>query len=70
MSTADWAYVPAGSGPGHLQRVAGDLAFTKAQRTYIAFIDHTRDCATCSVDSQHCTKAEELWAAYQAAPST
>lgn len=67
MSSAKWAYVPAGSGPGHLQRVASNSQFNRAQAAYRAYIAHGRGCPTCAVDSTVCTTAEELWNAYQAA---
>ncbi|MFF3517967.1 hypothetical protein ACWEO4_37200 [Streptomyces sp. NPDC004393] len=67
MSRAGWAYVPAGSGPGRLQRIASSSRETRIQRAYRAYIDHGRGCATCAVDSALCATAEELWSAYQAA---
>ncbi|WP_405653951.1 hypothetical protein [Streptomyces sp. NBC_00019] len=66
MSTTGWVYVPASSGAGHLQRVASNTEFNRTQRAYI---DHSRDCQTCAVDSTACTTAEELWGIYRAAMS-
>lgn len=66
MSTASWAYVPAGSGPGHLQRVASNTQFNRTQQAYRAYIAHSRDCQTCAVDSTACATAEELWGLYRA----
>ncbi|MDQ0605442.1 hypothetical protein QF037_009787 [Streptomyces canus] len=48
MSTAGWVYVPAGSGAGHLQRVASNTQFNRALRAYRAYIDHSSDCQTCT----------------------
>ncbi|MET8954352.1 hypothetical protein ACWEO4_45440 [Streptomyces sp. NPDC004393] len=67
MSRAVWAYVPAGSGPGRLQRIARNSRDTQVQRAYRAYIDHGRNCATCAVDSAQCPTAEDLWGRYQAA---
>jgi hypothetical protein len=49
-----------------MQRVASNAAFTQTQTAYRAYIDHSRDCATCAVDSGQCATAEQFWEAYQA----
>ncbi|MGW3028261.1 hypothetical protein [Streptomyces sp. NPDC001221] len=67
MSRADWAHVPASSGPGRLQRIASTIRDTRIQRAYRAYMDHRGGCATCAVDSRQCPTAEELWGTYQAA---
>ncbi|GAA3062724.1 type II secretion system protein GspJ [Streptomyces glomeratus] len=67
MSRAGWAYVPAGSGRGRLQRIASNSREARVQRAYRTYIDHCRGCAVCAVDSALCPTAEELWGTYQAA---
>lgn len=70
MSKATWEYVPATSGPGHLQRVADDAQFTRVHRAYRAYLDHTGACSTCAVDTIVCAEAEAFWQAYQATLGT
>lgn len=65
MSKRTWEYVPAGSGPGHLQRVAGNTQFNRVQRAYRTYLDHTGSCSTCGVDTTVCKEAEASWQAYQ-----
>ncbi|MDH6214356.1 hypothetical protein [Streptomyces pseudovenezuelae] len=69
MSRPGWAFVNAGSGPGHLQRVPSNAQFTRVQRAYRAYIDHSRDCPNCAFDTTSCDVAEELWRTYVAANS-
>jgi hypothetical protein len=67
VTRAGWAFVNAGSGAGHLQRVASDLQFTRVQRAYRAYIDHSKGCPNCAFDTTTCSTAEELWTQYAAA---
>ncbi|MFE0383931.1 hypothetical protein ACFW1F_07575 [Streptomyces bungoensis] len=67
MSRSDWQYVDAGSGVGHLQRMASNAEYNRIQAAYRAYIDHCRNCATCAVDSGLCTTAGTLWTAYREA---
>lgn len=69
MSGTSWQWRDGSGGAGHLQRVVSNGVFTKTQRAYRKYIDHGRGCKTCAVDSEQCTTAGELWAAYQAAMS-
>ncbi|MET8829400.1 hypothetical protein ABZX40_26100 [Streptomyces sp. NPDC004610] len=48
-------------GDGHQQRAVTDIQHTPAQRAYLAYETHRRDCGTCSTD---CPTAAELWGAY------
>lgn len=66
MSATDWQWRDGSGGAGHMQRVATNAAFTQTQTAYRAYIDHSRDCATCAVDSGQCATAEQFWEAYQA----
>ena len=60
MSGARWEYRDTGSGFGHLQRVAGNAAFTRSQRAYQAYLDHGRTCV-----ERGCEQGDALWRAYQ-----
>ncbi|NNN30727.1 hypothetical protein HLK59_10195 [Streptomyces sp. S3(2020)] len=48
--------------------MASDVEFSRSQRAYRAYLDHSSGCRTCAVDSTVCTDAERLWNVYQAAP--
>ncbi|WP_225097049.1 hypothetical protein [Streptomyces sp. CoH27] len=57
----------AGSGVGHLRRIASDAEYNRIQRAYRAYIDHGRGCPVCAVDSSVCTTAGDLWNVYREA---
>lgn len=67
MSRTTWEYRAYGSGPGHLQRIASNSVFTRAQRAYRAYIDHGKGCVSCRFEDERCPTADGLWEAYREA---
>lgn len=57
----------AGSGPGHMQRVASSGVYSRVTNTYREFMGHSLGCDDCEYGETRCDTAKELWAAYIAA---
>jgi hypothetical protein len=60
-----WEWRDTGSGPGAMQRVSGDLEFSRTREAYRAYADHGAECRVCTHDASQCTEAEQLWQAYK-----
>jgi len=63
MSGAGWQYRDAGSGAGHMQRVASDAAFVRAHGAERVYMNHCRRCSRCPGDE--CRRGSDLWEAWR-----
>ncbi|MEU9337532.1 hypothetical protein AB0D49_30955 [Streptomyces sp. NPDC048290] len=67
MSGTAWEGRSGSAGAVRSQRIGADIQYTAAQRAYLAYGDHLRDCPVCAVDGEVCVTAGDLWEAYRAA---
>jgi hypothetical protein len=69
MSGTGWQQRDAGSGSGHVQRIASNAAFTTKQKAYRAYLEHAVECGDCGHGETRCVKATELYRKWRAEPS-
>lgn len=60
-----WEWRDTGSGPGAMQRVAGDAEFSRTREAYRAYTTHGAECRVCEHDPSQCATSGDLWEAYR-----